>query len=192
MEPALYDTLKDFQPLIATFVAVLAAVIAYGGQTAKVRADKRQEARTIAQEKLSISLQVSSEARIIAKIASHFSQPNTLGLLKDLFADAPSAHSSSTRFMVKTLIDTIKEMRSIDTAWTKIYLFPSVVAEAISDLLSQMKGLPAVVNNENYIGGADDAEMQEIANYFTRMHYTAGVLRDQMKNFSETVRQSLR
>jgi hypothetical protein len=31
MEPALYDTLKDFQPLIATFVAVLAAVIAYGG-----------------------------------------------------------------------------------------------------------------------------------------------------------------
>jgi hypothetical protein len=137
-------------------------------------------------------LQVSSEARIIAKIASHFSQPNTLGLLKDLFADAPSAHSSSTRFMVKTLIDTIKEMRSIDTAWTKIYLFPSVVAEAISDLLSQMKGLPAVVNNENYIGGADDAEMQEIANYFTRMHYTAGVLRDQMKNFSETVRQSLR
>jgi hypothetical protein len=66
--------LKDFQPLIASLVALLAATLAYQGAMAKVNLDRELNKREQMVRKLSLQVQFQAQLKRLRKITSDLKQ----------------------------------------------------------------------------------------------------------------------
>jgi hypothetical protein len=78
-----YELFKDFQPALATFIALIAASLAYLGATAKVRSDNRAAAREYEREKLGLYMRLRYDVTLIAAL--------TRGIANDPDIDAKLA-----------------------------------------------------------------------------------------------------
>jgi hypothetical protein len=68
----LYDVLKDFQPLIAALVALIAASLAYRGANAKVNFDREIAKRQHTKERLGLYIRLISQLKKLAFDADIF------------------------------------------------------------------------------------------------------------------------
>ena len=111
-EPMNATTLKDWQPLIAAFVAFGAAALAYSGAMAKVRFDERTVRQTELRKALGIFLRFDFAADVVRHEAKYFS---------DLTA-SPASITENNIVRVDDLAFT--DTPEMGEAWSNLDFFP--------------------------------------------------------------------
>lgn len=124
---ALYDILKDFQPLVAAFIALIAAGTAYRGAMARVNFDRELSERQGVKDRLGLYLRVRSQLQRLQAAAFNAT------FLEETIQQASNAVPKSitwdaSRFSMEGPFDEVEE------AWKKIELFPSVAFADVTDV----------------------------------------------------------
>jgi hypothetical protein len=176
----LYEGLKDFQPIMAAIIALIAAMIAYFSATASVRYQKKQAEKSAREAKLGLCLRVKYEAELTSKISGYIQQKDGLESLRQLYGDGPPDRREHHASMVRFTISQLGDLSAIDEAWKSLHSFGPEPASAISLLRTRLRGVPAALNAEMYAGRINENELAAIETFFSNLHLTADQVAKEM------------
>jgi hypothetical protein len=125
---------KDWQPLIAAFVAFGGAVIVYRSAMAKVGLDREIDQRNARRRQRGIFLRVSHAAYVMSHESSHFERE----VLK-----YPNFAQSKT---VDTKVLEFRTVAGLEEAWVNLDGFPAPIAKLIANLKIKMLNFEDVIS----------------------------------------------
>jgi hypothetical protein len=121
--PIPYEMIKDFQPLIASVVALTAALFAYGAANKRIKFDREEADRHRTNEQLALFLRV--------RAAMKHTLQDAKSALSIISQDASFLNQS---IEVRPIHLAITNPPELEEAWKGIHLMPVTVIDQIEDL----------------------------------------------------------
>lgn len=142
-----YQILKDFQPLLATAVALLAAALTYRSSTMKVKLDRELHDRQLERQRLNIVLRLRFAVVVMEKDANRFAR-NVRAITQ--MPLPPNSH----REPLDTADWSFRTAAAIDEAWANLDVFPVHVSEKLSLLKAELFHFQLAKDRLADLGGA--------------------------------------
>lgn len=158
----IYDTLKDFQPVLTAAVALVAACIAYFGATAKVRLDRQIAREELARQKMALFLRLRFEISLVSRLAKAMRKRSD-DLFEELIEEMEVVvGEENLQFRGYSPFRSTPEM---DEAWQKLQLFPLYTATD----LDRMRRRIALIRH--YLdSGMRDKSARDLSAAFKDLH----------------------
>jgi hypothetical protein len=163
---AIYDILKDFQPLIAALVALFAASLAYKGANAKVNFDRELAKRQHTKERLGVYIRLISQLKKIAFDAG------IVTLLTSAILEVNGGQDITDWGKTKFDFET-RDYVEVENAWRQIELLPLEAVEVLNRVrigienvrfgLTEVSGLTELKADQAKSIGDTASSMMEIA-----------------------------
>jgi hypothetical protein len=165
-----YDVLKDFQPIIAALVALLAASLAYRGAMAKVKFDERlQEGK-----RLGLYLRLRSQLAALSF---------TISSVMENHDEIPKGRPMERR---RGAVDIdVHRFDEVEDAWKQIDQFPSECVIPLDQVRWRLKELADLAKEESPDGIISSSQTN-------KFWYSIQVIRDENKALMENLEKAIK